>query len=99
MQNVSPTEGTKQNNDDLIYMKVNIRYLVLLIYATCHLMNSDTTLYFQALYHALPMDYVTIGKLQGKLDGEASQNTVRKLIDKMVQDGYVKNSANRRLGN
>jgi hypothetical protein len=22
MQNVSPTEGTKQNNDDLIYMKV-----------------------------------------------------------------------------
>ncbi|KAG2636041.1 hypothetical protein PVAP13_2NG419000 [Panicum virgatum] len=51
-----------------------------------------------ALYHALPMDYVTIGKLQGKLDGEASQNTVRKLIDKMVQDGYVNNSANRRLG-
>lgn len=72
MQNVSPTEGTKQNNGDLIYMK--------------------------ALYHALPMDYVTIAKLQGKLDGEASQNTVRKLIDKMVQDGYVKNSANRRLG-
>ncbi|RLN35198.1 uncharacterized protein C2845_PM03G02500 [Panicum miliaceum] len=48
MQNVSPTEGTKQNNDDLIYMK--------------------------ALYHALPMDYVTIAKLQGKLDGEASQS-------------------------
>lgn len=45
------------------------------------------------------MDYVTITKLQGKLDGEANQNTVRKLIDKMVQDGYVKNSANRRLGN
>ncbi|CAN6182882.1 unnamed protein product [Urochloa humidicola] len=72
MQNVSPTEGTKQNNGDLIYMK--------------------------ALYHALPMDYVTVSKLQGKLDGEANQNTVRKLIDKMVQDGYVKNSANRRLG-
>ncbi|OEL12550.1 hypothetical protein BAE44_0026428 [Dichanthelium oligosanthes] len=72
MQNVSPTEGTKQNSGDLIYMK--------------------------ALYHALPMDYVTIAKLQGKLDGEANQNTVRKLIDKMVQDGYVKNSANRRLG-
>uniref|UniRef100_K3ZSG4 HORMA domain-containing protein n=1 Tax=Setaria italica TaxID=4555 RepID=K3ZSG4_SETIT len=60
MQNVSPTEGTKQNNGDLIYMK--------------------------ALYHALPMDYVTIAKLQGKLDGEASQNTVRKLIDKMAID-------------
>ena len=56
-------------------------------------------LLLQALYHALPMDYVTIAKLQGKLDGEANQNTVRKLIDKMVQDGYVKNSGNRRLGN
>uniref|UniRef100_A0ACD5YRN8 Uncharacterized protein n=1 Tax=Avena sativa TaxID=4498 RepID=A0ACD5YRN8_AVESA len=70
--NVSPTEGTKSNNGDVMYMK--------------------------ALYHALPMDYVTIAKLQGKLDGEANQNTVRKLIDKMVQDGYVKNSGNRRLG-
>jgi meiosis-specific protein HOP1 len=41
---------------------------------------------------------VSVGKLHGKLDGEASQNMVRKLIEKMVQDGYVKNSANRRLG-
>lgn len=73
MQNVSPTEGTKNSNGDLMYMK--------------------------ALYHALPMDYVSVGKLHGKLDGEASQNMVRKLIEKMVQDGYVKNSANRRLGN
>ncbi|KAK3133778.1 hypothetical protein QOZ80_6AG0540890 [Eleusine coracana subsp. coracana] len=72
MPNVSPTEGIKNNNGDLMYMK--------------------------ALYHALPMDYVTVAKLQAKLDGEASQNTVRKLLDKMVQDGYVKNSANRRLG-
>jgi meiosis-specific protein len=40
------------------------------------------------------MDYVTIAKLQWKLDGEANQYTVRKLIDKMVQDGYVKNSTN-----
>ncbi|WVZ65480.1 hypothetical protein U9M48_014835 [Paspalum notatum var. saurae] len=72
MANVSPTEGTKHSNGDLIYMK--------------------------ALYHALPMDYVTVTKLQGKLDGEASQSTVRKLIDKMMQDGYVKNSTNRRLG-
>uniref|UniRef100_A0A0D9XFF4 HORMA domain-containing protein n=1 Tax=Leersia perrieri TaxID=77586 RepID=A0A0D9XFF4_9ORYZ len=72
MQNVSPTEGTKNSNGDLMYMK--------------------------ALYHALPMDYVSVSKLHGKLDGEASQNMVRKLIDKMVQDGYIKNSANRRLG-
>uniref|UniRef100_A0A453L854 Uncharacterized protein n=1 Tax=Aegilops tauschii subsp. strangulata TaxID=200361 RepID=A0A453L854_AEGTS len=73
MHNVSPTEGTKNNDADLMYMK--------------------------ALYHALPMDYVTIAKLQGKLDGEANQSTVRKLMDKMVQDGYIKNSGNRRLGN
>uniref|UniRef100_A0A0E0M341 HORMA domain-containing protein n=1 Tax=Oryza punctata TaxID=4537 RepID=A0A0E0M341_ORYPU len=72
MQNVSPTEGTKNSNGDLMYMK--------------------------ALYHALPMDYVSVGKLHGKLNGEASQNMVRKLIEKMVQDGYIKNSANRRLG-
>lgn len=44
------------------------------------------------------MDYVTISKLQNKLDGEANQNTVRKLIDKMAQDGYVKSSGNKRLG-
>ncbi|KAM3276524.1 hypothetical protein ACQJBY_044747 [Aegilops geniculata] len=72
MHNVSPTEGTKNNDADLMYMK--------------------------ALYHALPMDYVTIAKLQGKLDGEANQSTVRKLMDKMVQDGYIRNSGNRRLG-
>ncbi|KAG8049722.1 hypothetical protein GUJ93_ZPchr0009g736 [Zizania palustris] len=72
MQNVSPTEGTKKSNGDLMYMK--------------------------ALFHALRMDYVSVAKLQGKLEGEANQNMVRKLIEKMVQDGYVKNSANRRLG-
>ncbi|CAM0909480.1 unnamed protein product [Alopecurus aequalis] len=55
-------------------------------------------MYMKALYHALPMDYVTIAKLHGKLDGEANQNTVRKLMDKMVQDGYIKDSGNRRLG-
>ncbi|XP_051209327.1 meiosis-specific protein PAIR2 isoform X1 [Lolium perenne] len=60
--------------------------------------NNVDTMYMKALYHALPMDYVTIAKLQGKLDGEANQSTVRRLIDKMVQDGYVKNSGNRRLG-
>ncbi|XP_072999715.1 meiosis-specific protein PAIR2 [Typha latifolia] len=60
--------------------------------------NTEDFMYMKALYHALPMDYVTVTKLQRKLDGEANQNTVRKLIDKMVQDGYVKSSVNRRLG-
>lgn len=54
---------------------------------------------FQALYLALPMDYVTVAKLQSKLDGEANQSTVRKLIDKMVQDGYIKSSGSKKLGN
>lgn len=56
--------------------------------------NNGDLLYMKELYHALPMDYVTIAKLQWKLDGEANQYTVQKLIDKMVQDGYVKNSTN-----
>uniref|UniRef100_A0A0E0M342 HORMA domain-containing protein n=1 Tax=Oryza punctata TaxID=4537 RepID=A0A0E0M342_ORYPU len=34
----------------------------------------------KALYHALPMDYVSVGKLHGKLNGEASQNMVRKAV-------------------
>lgn len=53
---------------------------------------------FQALYHALPMKYVTVAKLQKQLDGEASQTTVRKLIDKMTRDGYLEAKGNRRLG-
>ncbi|XP_019707286.1 meiosis-specific protein PAIR2 [Elaeis guineensis] len=55
-------------------------------------------MYMKALYYALPMDYVTVAKLQRKLDGQVNQSTVRKLIDKMAQDGYIKKSGNRRLG-
>lgn len=54
--------------------------------------------YMKALYHVLPMKYVTIAKLQNKLDGEANQSTVRKLIDKMTRDGYLEAKGNRRLG-
>ncbi|KNA19113.1 hypothetical protein SOVF_064250 [Spinacia oleracea] len=60
--------------------------------------SGEDYLYMKALYHALPMDYVTVGKLQNKLDGDANQNTVRKLIDKMAQDGFVEATSNRRLG-
>ncbi|XP_020268097.1 meiosis-specific protein ASY1-like [Asparagus officinalis] len=55
-------------------------------------------MYTKALYYALPMDYMTVAKLQTKLDGEAKQNTVRKLIDKIAQDGYLKSSGSKRLG-
>lgn len=59
---------------------------------TLHLFQS------QALYHALPMNYITVGKLQSKLDGEVNQNTIRKLIDRMVYDGLVEGKSNKRLG-
>ena len=52
----------------------------------------------QALYHALPMTYITVSKLQNKLGGEANLTTVRKLIDKMTQEGFLEVKSNRRLG-
>ncbi|KAF9686196.1 hypothetical protein SADUNF_Sadunf03G0133400 [Salix dunnii] len=52
----------------------------------------------KALYHVLPMEYVTITKLQNKLAGEANQSTVRKLLDRMIRDGYVEAKGNRGLG-
>ncbi|GFZ21143.1 DNA-binding HORMA family protein [Actinidia rufa] len=55
-------------------------------------------MYMKALYHALPMNYVSVSKLQSKLDGEVNQATVRKLIDKMTRDGFVEAKSNRRLG-
>lgn len=58
----------------------------------------DFVILLQALYYALPMNYVTISKLQNKFEGEANQNTVRKMIDKMTRDGFVEAKSNRRLG-
>ncbi|OMO60487.1 DNA-binding HORMA [Corchorus capsularis] len=55
-------------------------------------------MYMKALYHALPMEYITVAKLQSKLNGEANQSVVRRLITKMNQDGFVEASGNRRLG-
>ncbi|KAF5952818.1 hypothetical protein HYC85_010762 [Camellia sinensis] len=55
-------------------------------------------MYMKALYHALPMSYVTVAKLQSKLDGEINQTTVRKLIDKMIHDGFLDAKGSRRLG-
>ncbi|ESR51273.1 hypothetical protein CICLE_v10033677mg, partial [Citrus x clementina] len=58
----------------------------------------DDQIYMKALYYALSMNYVTIAKLQKKLDKEANQSTVRKLIDKMIREGYVEAKGSRRLG-
>ncbi|KAM0984382.1 hypothetical protein ACFX14_011940 [Malus domestica] len=55
-------------------------------------------MYTKALYHALPMQYVTVTRLQNKLGGEANQTTVRKFIDKMAREGFLEAKGNRRLG-
>ncbi|KAK9677502.1 hypothetical protein RND81_11G147400 [Saponaria officinalis] len=55
-------------------------------------------MYMQALYHALPMEYVTTVKLQTKLEGKANQTAVKKLIDKMARDGFLEATSNRKLG-
>lgn len=44
------------------------------------------------------MKYVTVTKLQDKLNGEANQATTRKLIDRMVREGMVEAKGSRRLG-
>ncbi|KAL5723699.1 Meiosis-specific protein asy1 [Ranunculus cassubicifolius] len=60
--------------------------------------TDEDYMYMKALYHALPMDYVTVPKLHAKLNGEAQQATIRKLIDQMALDGYLEDKNNRRLG-
>ncbi|XP_026424971.1 meiosis-specific protein ASY1-like isoform X2 [Papaver somniferum] len=60
--------------------------------------NDEDYLYLKALYHVLPLDYVTISKLQSKLEGEANQATARKLLDKMACDGYLEAKSKPRLG-
>lgn len=44
------------------------------------------------------MDYVTVSKLQSKLEGEANQGTVRKLIKKMETDGFIESKGFGKLG-
>ncbi|KAL3511436.1 hypothetical protein ACH5RR_030837 [Cinchona calisaya] len=60
--------------------------------------RGEDHMYMKALYHALPMNYITVTKLQNKLEGEANLTTVRKLIDKMTRDGFVEAKSYRRLG-
>ncbi|RZC63236.1 hypothetical protein C5167_024968 [Papaver somniferum] len=42
-----------------------------------------------ALCHVLPLEYITISKLQIKLEGEVNQATLRKLLCKMACGGFV----------
>ncbi|KAI4343389.1 hypothetical protein L6164_010742 [Bauhinia variegata] len=54
----------------------------------------EDSVYVKALYHALPMKYVTIAKLEG----EVSQTAVRKIIDKITREGFLEPTGKRRLG-
>lgn len=63
-----------------------------------HILFDSLISLFQALYHTLQMSYVTVAKLQNKLEGEASLSKVRKLIDQMIRDGFVEAKGSRRLG-
>ncbi|TKY47765.1 HORMA domain-containing protein 1 [Spatholobus suberectus] len=58
----------------------------------------EDRIYTKALYHALPMTHVSVTKLQSLLDGEVNQTVARKIIDKMVRDGFVEPKGNKRLG-
>ncbi|KAK4283465.1 hypothetical protein QN277_000412 [Acacia crassicarpa] len=61
-------------------------------------LHVDDSIYMKALYHALPMTYVSAAKLQKKLEGEVNQTDMRKIIRKMVQDGFIEPKGSRRLG-
>lgn len=52
----------------------------------------------QALYHTLPMAYVSVTKLQSLLEGEVNQTAARKIIEKMTRDGFVEAKGSKRLG-
>ncbi|KAH9618153.1 hypothetical protein KSS87_002037 [Heliosperma pusillum] len=60
--------------------------------------SGEDYMYMQALYYALPMEYVTIAKLQTKLEGKPNLTTVRKLVDKMTREGFLEATSNRKLG-
>lgn len=102
MQDIAKAERTPKSADaDFMYMKVIImsyKTSKFIYYASYFVIIKLFVICFQALYHALPMDYVTVTKLHSKVDGEVNQNTIRKFIDKMAQEGFVQNTCNRRLG-
>ncbi|KAK2389282.1 REF/SRPP protein [Trifolium repens] len=61
-------------------------------------LSAEDLIYMKALYHTLPMAYVSVTKLQSSFQGEVSQAAARKIIDKMTRDGFVEPKGNKRLG-
>ncbi|RZB50036.1 Meiosis-specific protein ASY1 [Glycine soja] len=58
----------------------------------------EDRIYMKALYHVLPMTHVSLTKLQSLLEGEVNQTAGRKILDKMVRDGFVEPKGSKRLG-
>ncbi|RYQ82952.1 hypothetical protein Ahy_B10g101552 [Arachis hypogaea] len=61
-------------------------------------LQDEDHMYMRALYHALPMTYVSAPKLQTFLNGEINQTGARKIIDKMTRDGFLEPKGSKRLG-
>ncbi|KAG9455163.1 hypothetical protein H6P81_008067 [Aristolochia fimbriata] len=63
-----------------------------------YLQTNEDNVYAKALYHALGMEYISVAKLQQKLEGQVCLSTTRKLIEKMTLEGFVEVKSNGRLG-
>ncbi|XP_019464926.1 PREDICTED: uncharacterized protein LOC109363209 isoform X1 [Lupinus angustifolius] len=61
-------------------------------------LQTEDVIYMKALYHALPMTYVSVSKLQSLLEGEVNLTAARRIIDKMTRDGFLEPKGNKRLG-
>ncbi|KAF1899318.1 hypothetical protein Lal_00019446 [Lupinus albus] len=61
-------------------------------------LQTEDLIYMKALYHALPMTYVSVSKLQSLLEGEVNLTAARKIIDKMTKDGFLEPKGSKRLG-
>lgn len=61
-------------------------------------LQGEDLIYMKALYHTLPMAYVSVTKLQSSFQGEISQTAARKIIEKMTKDGFIEPKGSKRLG-
>ncbi|CAL0328621.1 unnamed protein product [Lupinus luteus] len=61
-------------------------------------LQTEDLIYMKALYHALPMTYVSVSKLQSLLEGEVNLTAARRIIDKMTRDGFLEPKGSKRLG-
>lgn len=95
----------RNKEEDFMYMKVGHEIWIKTLGYECDNLSLEVGLtncpncLLQALYYALPLDYVTISQLQTNLGNEINYLATRKLVEKMVNEGYVEGTmANRKMG-